>query len=338
MDTRAYAFLAGYLNKEAGIGKVIKSVTKNAPKKKAKLPSYNNVKRYLSRNPALPDVIPEAAKKIKKNKAGDVTSFLNPKSGYKHTKDAPSLLSTIGNTAIKSPRLFKNPSLDKGSQLAYKGLLAAGAGKGIYEGNEKRMAHDTNVQSKADTLRGYGQDTLADLTEQAKSGNVLSRLIGQNKYKIPEGNFLEPLNNILGDANMHGVKEALKYGAHEIGGNTQKDPRILKKLFKPPITSSGVVGKTVSNVLGEPKSQTQVGQSILKSALTPENVAKMSKSPNGRIILAVLQQAKTIPADKIEEYTSTKLQQAKQLWEELVANGTHSMQEIEAKVTEALMY
>jgi hypothetical protein len=332
MNYQAYAFLAGYMDKEAGLKGIVKNVAKvtaDAPSKASN--KYQNVKRYLSRNPALSDKLPEGAKKIKKNMAGDTLSYIDPSSGYKHTKDAPSLLETVGKASVNSPRLFKNPKLDNISKRVYQGGMVGLAGKGAYDINEKRKQYDSNVQQEADKIRTH-DETLADLTEQAKSGNVVSRLVGQNKYQIPKDHFLAPLNYLMDDANKSAAKEGLMAASHEAVGNKQKEIDKVKMLFKPPVTSSGVIGKSLSNVIGEPKSPARIGKDILKSSITPEADEKMSQTPNGRIILEILKKARDYPAEEAQEFIYKNIGQARSLWEQLKRRGKLTAEEIERRV------
>jgi hypothetical protein len=306
--------------------------------------TYEGTKRFITRRPGLDDVVPEGAKKVKTSESGDVLSYIDPSSGYKHTEKAPSLLETIGITAVSSPRFLKNPKHDKWSKRGYHGIIAAGAGKGVYDANKQRTQHDEKVQNIADDLRGGGYNVLADLAEQGKSGNVASRLAGQNEYMIPKDHFLAPLNYILDNLNKSAVKEAILQTLHKMvgnkptagGGATGGLASKSKILFKPPVQSSGLPGRVTRNIIGKPKSGLEVGQSILEESLTPEAAEKMNETPNGRIISTVLEKAKSMPVTESQSYIYDALKKAESLWETFSKQGNQTVSGIEAKIKELL--
>jgi hypothetical protein len=327
---------SSWLMKEASVGRLVTKALATTTKKKPI--TYSGTKRYLSRRPELADILPEGAKKIKTDKAGDLMSYVDPTSGYKHTAKTPSLLETIGHTSLNAPRIFKNPKHDKLSKYLYRGSMGVLAGKTMHDVNEKRTQYDTNVQGEADKTRSKGHSVLADLMEQGKSGNVVSRLLGLNDYVIPEDHFLAPLNYILNNLNRSAVKEGATYAVHEAAGN--KTPGAAtdkaKMLFKPPVVSSGLPGRTARNILGEPKSGVEMGQTVLQESVTPEAAEKMVETPNGRIILNILEKAKSLPAKEAQGYVYDALNKAESLWKSLSKQGNRAIVDIESEIKDLL--
>lgn len=298
------------LGKEASIGKALQKLKGLAVDK---VPSaYSAAKRYVARNPRLSGVLPDGVKKIKANKAGDIASYVNPKTGYKHTKDAPSLLTTIGSAAATSPRLLKNPKLDKWSKRGYLATLLGSGASAVNDANDQRVAYDKDVQASADVVRGKGKDVIADLVEQGKSSNLIKRLLGFSKYRIPDTHVLSALNPTLTPASRSATKEAILASIHGFFGRDKAPVTLTKALFKPPVVTSGIIGDTVKNYLGKPRTAPQMLKNVVTDALTPEAVAKMKATPKGRLTLALLRKAQNMDPEKVSQHMET----AQDKWEQ----------------------
>jgi len=265
-----------------------------------KAPSaYKAAKRYLARNPVTADALPQGAKKVKR-KGDTVMSYIDPKTKYRHTKEAPSLLTTIGSSATSSPRVARNPTIDRWIKRIYLGSLAGSAAKKGHEANKERLRYDGEVQSEANKLRGKGRNTLADIVEQGKSGNMVKRIMGINKYKIPASHLLAPLNTLATPVARSGLKEALIAGLHRLVGSERPVSR-PKLLFKPPVVSSGIIPRTIRSFLGKPRTPVESMQTVLRESITPQKEVELAKTPKGRILLEVMNRAKTANPETIEE-------------------------------------
>lgn len=339
-------YLDGYMSKEAapGVDKavkagtklagVLKNVLKKAPDK------YEKLKRYAARAPEIPKEfakdVPKGAKKVKfdtTNKTDvlnwPVLQYVDPKTGYKHVAKAPSLLETLGKTLTKSPRIFKNPKLDKWMQRGYKGSLAAAAAKGGYDLDQLRREYDKSVQERADKFKGMGQDVLAKLTEQGKSMNIFKNLLGTNKPVIDRDHFLAPLNSLISPGTRAAAKEGLTTAAHQLAGTKWEDKGILKTLFKPPIQSTGVLGESARGYLGKPRTRMESLQKIMQGSITPEAQLEMASTHRGRIMLEIFRIASKLPAQQAADFTARELSRAQLKWNALLETTNMTKAEIE---------
>jgi hypothetical protein len=277
-------------------------------------PAYNATKRFFSRRPAIVDEFaPSTAKNVKIDPTGAAKSYVDDVSGYKHTREAPGLLTTARSTLLNAPRIFKNPKADRAMSQAYKAFLGyQGVNKGR-ELNKKRVAHDQAMQQKAQEATS---PEVSAVYNQLTSGNVAKRMVGQGGSFFPDDSPLEPLNTLLDEAMGPAVEEAAKRGVYDTL-RTQSGPLIsaetpikdtAKVISKPPLLSSGILQRIAGKVVGKPSNDIEIAQNVLNKSLTPEVREEMGSTLRGRQILTLIDAARKLPPEQSQEFLDKSLQ------------------------------